>query len=128
MGREDLQIELIRQEKGKKTVTSSPAQKIRMPSTSPFSSEIVSVPVDRVKLPGYVRYDGSTNPTEHLNAYQGHMSLGAHSDASWCKNFALTMTGLAQTWFQCLPEGSIPNFDDLATKFMSQYASFVRQP
>ena len=47
------------------------------------------------------------------------MSLGAHNDASWCKNFALTMTGLAQTWFQYLPEGSVTNFDDLAAKFMS---------
>ena len=68
VGREGSQTELIRQEKGKQVVTSSPAQKIRMPSISPFSSEIVSVPVDRVKLPGYVRYDGSTYPTEHLNA------------------------------------------------------------
>ena len=70
-GREDSQTELIRQKKGKKAVTSSPAQKIRMPNTSPFSLEIVSMPVNRVKLPGYVRYDGSTDPTEHLNAYQG---------------------------------------------------------
>ena len=90
-GRKDSHAELSRQEKGKEVAT------CRIPSTSPFSPEIVNVLVDQVKLPGYVRYDGSTDPTEHLNAYQGHMSLGAHSDASWCKNFALTMTGLAQT-------------------------------
>ncbi|XP_057520720.1 uncharacterized protein LOC130800992 [Amaranthus tricolor] len=56
------------------------------------------------------------------------MSLGAHSDASWCKNFTLTMIGLAQTWFQCLPRGSVNSFDDLAARFMSQYAPFVRRP
>ncbi|XP_057545969.1 uncharacterized protein LOC130824963 [Amaranthus tricolor] len=56
------------------------------------------------------------------------MSLGAHSDASWCKNFALIMTGLAQTRFQCLPKGSITSFDDLAARFMSQYSPFVRRP
>lgn len=38
------------------------------------------------------------------------------------------MIGLAQTWFQCLPEGSVANFDDLAAKFMSQYAPFIRRP
>ncbi|CAO2817470.1 unnamed protein product [Amaranthus hypochondriacus] len=70
-----------------------------MPNASLFTLEIVSVPVDRVKLPNHVRFDGKTDPTDHLSAYQGHMSLGAHSDASWCKNFVLTMTGLAQTWF-----------------------------
>lgn len=109
-------------------ITSSPAQKIRIPSTSPFSPEIVSVLVDRVKLPSHVRYDGSTDSTKYLNAYQGHMSLGAHNDASWCKNFALTMTGLAQTNFQCLPQGYVTNFDDLALRFMSQYAPFVTRP
>ncbi|CAO2830783.1 unnamed protein product [Amaranthus hypochondriacus] len=112
----------------RKPSTSSSAQKIRMPNASPFSPDIVNVPVDRMKLPSHVRYEGKTDPTDHLNAYQGHMSLGAHSDASWCKNFALTMTGLAQTWFQCLPEGSVANFDDLVAQFMSQYAPFIRRP
>ncbi|XP_057543408.1 uncharacterized protein LOC130821637 [Amaranthus tricolor] len=56
------------------------------------------------------------------------MSLGAHSDASRCKNFALTLKGLAQTRFQCLHESSVTSFDDLAARFMSQYASFVRRP
>ena len=56
------------------------------------------------------------------------MSLETHSDASWCKNFALTMTELTQTWFQYLLEVSVTSFDDLAARFMSQYAPFIRQP
>lgn len=75
------QNEQSKPEKDRKITAVSPAQKVRVPNTSPFSSQIVSVPVDRIKFPSHVRFDGSIDPTEHLNAYQGHMSLGAHIDA-----------------------------------------------
>lgn len=51
---EGLQVQKSRQERGQIVATSALAQMIRIPSTSPFSPGIVSVPVDLVKPPGYM--------------------------------------------------------------------------
>ena len=50
------------------------------------------------------------------------MDMDNHTDASWCKNFILTLTGTAQKWAQSLPNGSISNFDELVERFKSHFS------
>ena len=53
----------------------------------------------RVELSGHVRYNGSTDPIEHLNSYEGQIPLGVYDDVSWCKYFCIDneWPSLAQT-------------------------------
>ena len=59
-----------------------------------------------------------------MAAFNNEMDMDSHTDASWCKNFILTLTGTTQKWVQSLPEGSIFTFDELTEKFIiSQFSS-----
>ena len=51
------------------------------------------------------------------------MDIDSHTDATWCKNFILTLTGTAQKWVQSLLDGSISCFDELAERFKSPFLS-----
>jgi len=42
-------------------------------------------------------------------------------DASYCRYFPATLMGVAQSWFNGLSPGSVPCFEDLADKFVSQF-------
>lgn len=42
-------------------------------------------------------------------------------DASYCRYFPATLKGVAQSWFNGLPQGSIVCFQDLADKFVGQF-------
>jgi len=42
-------------------------------------------------------------------------------DAAYYRYFPATLKGVAQSWFNGLPPGSITCFQDLANKFVSQF-------
>ncbi|XP_057532841.1 uncharacterized protein LOC130810724 [Amaranthus tricolor] len=58
-----------------------------------------------------------------MEAINNQMDMESHTDASWFKNFILTLTRTAQKWVQCLPKGSISSFPELAEKFRSYFSS-----
>ena len=100
-------------------------QKIRFFGKTPFILEIAASPAKRIKFPAYLTYKGETCPNAHLAAFNNEieMEMDSHTDASWCKNFILTLIGTAQKWAQSLPDGSISSFDELAEKFKSHFSS-----
>lgn len=98
------------------------------PKDSPFSKELVGRRVSsRVKLSAHIKYDGTTDPREHIVTYEGHMYLQPYSVATWCKYFPTTLTSIAQTWFFKQKLGSIGAYNDLATKFRLQFISNYRK-
>ncbi|XP_057252269.1 uncharacterized protein LOC130592118 [Beta vulgaris subsp. vulgaris] len=80
----------------------------------------------RIKMPTS-KYDGTSDPDDHVAAYEGHMFLYTDVDAIWCKVFPSTLTGIAQTWFKSLKPGSISSFSQLSSTFSTHFVSNRRR-
>ena len=106
-------------------------QKIRFSRKTPFVPKIAASPAKRVKYPAHLSYKGETCPNAHLAAFNSEINIDSHTNASWCRNFILTLTATTQKWAQSLPEGSISNFDELAERFKSHISlrtARIKQP
>ncbi|XP_010684688.1 uncharacterized protein LOC104899233 [Beta vulgaris subsp. vulgaris] len=73
------------------------------------------------------KYDGTSDPDDHVVAYEGHMFLYTQEDAIWCKVFPSTLTGIGQTWFKSLKPGSISSFSQLSSTFSTHFVSSRRR-
>ena len=98
-------------------------QKIRFSGKTPFIPKVGASPAKRVKFLAHLTYKGKTCPNVQLTAFNNEMDMDSHTNASWCKNFILTLTGTAQKWTQSLLNGSISSFEELAEKFKSHFSS-----
>lgn len=88
---------------------------------SPFSEDIRAAPMPpRLKLPD-VKYDGTEDPSEHLETYRSWMELNSATNAFQCRVFVITLTGIARRWFRTLRPGSIFSFRQLSESFISQF-------
>ncbi|XP_057249103.1 uncharacterized protein LOC130590633 [Beta vulgaris subsp. vulgaris] len=96
------------------------------PKLSPFTMDILNHPMTRIKMPTS-KYDGTSDPDDHVAAYEGHMFLYTDVDAIWCKVFPSTLTGIAQTWFKSLKPGSISSFSQLSSTFSTHFISNRRR-
>ena len=66
----------------------------------PFTNTIIEVPLpDKWKGFNRDRYDGSTDPDEHIDAYTTHMSLYTSDDAVLCRVFPTYLKGATISWF-----------------------------
>ncbi|KAL5564860.1 hypothetical protein UlMin_028024 [Ulmus minor] len=75
----------------------------------------------RLKLPN-LKYDGTGDPTEHLETYKSWMELNSATNAFQCRAFVITLTGIARHWFRTLRPGSVFSFRQLSESFVSQFA------
>ncbi|XP_068503650.1 uncharacterized protein [Phaseolus vulgaris] len=90
----------------------------------PFTSTIVEVPLpDKWKGFNRDRYDGSTDPGEHMDAYTTHMSLYTSDDVVLCRMFPRSLKGAALSLFTKLPPNFIDSFATLVVKFEAQFAT-----
>ncbi|XP_010682229.1 uncharacterized protein LOC104897103 [Beta vulgaris subsp. vulgaris] len=92
------------------------------PKLSPFTMDILNHLMTRIKMPTS-KYDGNSNPDDHVADYEGHMFLYTQVDAIWCKVFPSTLTRIAQTWFESLKPGSISSFSQLSSTFSTHFVS-----
>jgi len=90
----------------------------------PFTNTIIEVPLPE-KWKGFNRdrYDGSTDPNEHMDVYTTHMSLYTSDDVVLCRVFPTSLKGAALSWFTKLSSNSIDSFTTLVTKFETQFAT-----
>jgi len=90
----------------------------------PLTNTIIEVPLPE-KWKGFNRdrYDGSTNPDEHMDAYTTHMSLYTSDDVVLCRVFPTSLKGATLSWFTKLSPNSIDSFATLVTKFETQFAT-----
>ena len=77
--------------------------------------------VGKVKSLNIDAYDGTTDPDDQLAAYKHLMYLQGVYDATWCKYFPTTLKGVAQKWFNSLPDQSIRNFTELSMIFTHHF-------
>ncbi|XP_017441044.1 uncharacterized protein LOC108346478 [Vigna angularis] len=74
-------------------------------------------------LPTMEKYDGSTDPSEHLRSFADPMTVYSNDNLVWCKVFSLSLKGEAIAWFHSLEPRTIDGFGTLRNLFGQQYAS-----
>ncbi|KAG8391079.1 hypothetical protein BUALT_Bualt01G0150500 [Buddleja alternifolia] len=74
-------------------------------------------------IPDLPKYDGSTDPKQHVIAYENLMTMHNLSDALNSRIFLTTLTGRAQDWFTHLPMGCIVDYIQFMRKFKYHFAS-----
>ncbi|XP_010685037.1 uncharacterized protein LOC104899527 [Beta vulgaris subsp. vulgaris] len=92
---------------------------------SPFSTAILQEPMEKIKM-STCKYDGKTDPEDHISAYEGHMLLYTNTDSVWCKVFPSTLVGLGQTWFKSIP-ATVFDFRQLTSMFVTHFVSKERR-
>ncbi|KAL2491856.1 Retrotrans gag domain-containing protein [Abeliophyllum distichum] len=93
----------------------------------PFSLEVMAVPLPRdSKQSKMEKYDGSSDPVDHLRSFVDLMRLQATPDAIMCRAFPPTLRPEARDWVATLSSKSIRTFDKFSKKFATHFASSKR--
>ncbi|XP_020238619.1 uncharacterized protein LOC109817702 [Cajanus cajan] len=90
----------------------------------PFTPNIMqSALLDHWKSLPLDKYDGTTNPDEHVDVFLTQVTLSITDDAALCRIFPTSLKGRALSWFTRLPANSIDLFSTLASQFTIQFAT-----
>nr|KYP52939.1 hypothetical protein KK1_025140 [Cajanus cajan] len=69
------------------------------------------------------KYDGSSDPEEHLNVFLTQVTLSSQDDSALCRIFPTSLKGRALSWFTRLSSASIDSFSKLSSQFTLQFAT-----
>ncbi|XP_029129266.1 uncharacterized protein LOC114916522 [Cajanus cajan] len=69
------------------------------------------------------KYDGSSDPEEHLNVFLTQATLSTQDDSALCRIFPTSLKGRALSWFTRFPSASIDSFAELSSQFTLQFAT-----
>jgi len=95
-------------------VSETAARTMLVPFSTPFTTEVINTPMLRkVKMPALELYDGTTDSKAHLVVHKAQMYVQDVDDVAYCQYFPTTLKGVAQSWFNDLPLGSISCFQEL---------------
>ena len=83
--------------------------------------------ITKVKMPTLDPFDETTDPDDHLSTYKHMMYVQGVDDATWCRYFPATLKGIAQKWFNSLPNHSINNFAELSAIFSNHFMANRRE-
>ena len=90
----------------------------------PFTDSIIGVSLsDKWKGFNRDRYDGTTDPGEHMDAYTTHMSMYTSDNVILCQVFPTSLKGGALSWFIKLPTKFVDSFATQMSKFKTQFAT-----
>nr|XP_027076905.1 uncharacterized protein LOC113700639 [Coffea arabica] len=93
-------------------------------AASPFVPDIEDYPLPaKFKIHSMKSYDTTTDPEDHLFAFQTQMCLQTSADAVRFKTFPMFLEGKARQWFQRLPPRLVRSFSQLARLFAAQFVS-----
>ena len=104
-------------------------QQVHAPSSMgsfrhPFTAAIMATPLqDNLRALPLDKYDGATDPDEHVNVFLTQVTLNTTDDAALCRIFPTSLKGRALSWFTRLPPNTIDSFERLASLFTIQFAT-----
>ncbi|KAL5738133.1 hypothetical protein ACOSP7_030894 [Xanthoceras sorbifolium] len=95
---------------------------------SPFVDSIALVEMPKkFSFPDMKRYDGTTDPDDHIAQYRQRMFMAAIpsdlQEACMCKGFRCSLIGPTLQWYTNLPHNLIASFAQLNDMFVEQFAS-----
>ncbi|XP_022030791.1 uncharacterized protein LOC110931717 [Helianthus annuus] len=68
------------------------------------------------------KYDGTSDPDDHINLYRSAGEVALWPMPLWCNMFVQSLVGSARVWWDSLPVGAIDSFEELVTKFLQQFS------
>lgn len=87
---------------------------LETPLESPLSEEIEHAKINRdLKVPPIELFDGSSDPSDFINVFDGRMSFFGHSEVARCRFFSTCLKGTALHWFNNLTPHSIESWSIL---------------
>ncbi|XP_059668903.1 uncharacterized protein LOC132313992 [Cornus florida] len=95
---------------------------------TPFTNDVYLV--ERSKkftMPSFTLFDGTRDPSRHLDHYAQKMALDYRNDPWICRVFPTSLTRAALEWFRNRPHKSIPDYVTLYTMFRAQYCRNKKQ-
>ncbi|XP_038711804.1 uncharacterized protein LOC120005998 [Tripterygium wilfordii] len=80
-----------------------------------------------IVVPKLEKYEGLTNPCDHIQGFKSIMECRGASALIMCKIFPSTLFGPARTRFNQLPRHNVTNFGDLSEKLALHFSSAQRK-
>ncbi|XP_017438291.1 uncharacterized protein LOC108344346 [Vigna angularis] len=87
----------------------------------------MQTPILEKNPPVLERYDGSTDPNNHLRIFTNAMAFYTDNDPVICRAFSLSLKDEALEWYNTLPPNTVDCFVTVETLFRRQYASNRKQ-
>ena len=81
----------------------------------------MALPPREFKMPTILLHDGKTDPAEYMSHYQSWMTIAQADPAIMRNAFSLTLTRIAQTWFDKVTPRSIHSFEQLQEEFATRF-------
>ncbi|GAU40562.1 hypothetical protein TSUD_35790 [Trifolium subterraneum] len=96
----------------------------------PLLRRIMDIPLPREleKPPTLDKYDGTTDPDEHVLIVETALDYRNLRGSIKCKLFPLSLVRGASTWWRNLPPGSIDSWDELCRTFTAHFTTSRRHP
>ncbi|GAU47897.1 hypothetical protein TSUD_25120 [Trifolium subterraneum] len=96
----------------------------------PLSRRIMDIPLPRglEKPPTLDKYDGTTDPDEHVQSVETALDYRNLRGSIKCKLFPLSLVRGASTWWRNLPPGSIDSWEELCRMFTAHFTTSRRHP
>ncbi|GAU39181.1 hypothetical protein TSUD_372810 [Trifolium subterraneum] len=96
----------------------------------PLSRRIMDIPLPRglEKPPSLDKYDGTTDPDEHIQSIETALDYRNLRGAIKCKLIPLSLIRGASTWWRNLPPGSIDSWEELCRMFTTHFTTSRRHP
>ncbi|XP_059446479.1 uncharacterized protein LOC132178030 [Corylus avellana] len=94
----------------------------------PFIDRLMRFPLpDKFKVPRVDKYDGSGDPSDHMESFRAHIILHDTPDEIACQAFPLTLKGIAKEWFGGSSPKSVDNFHSLGRQFLGQFLAIRKR-
>ncbi|GAU39756.1 hypothetical protein TSUD_219990 [Trifolium subterraneum] len=95
-----------------------------------LSRRIMDIPLPRglEKPPTLDKYDGTTDPDEHVQSVETALDYRNLRGSIKCKLFPLSLARGASTWWRNLPPGSIDSWEELCRMFTAHFTTSRRHP
>ncbi|XP_028123952.1 uncharacterized protein LOC114321024 [Camellia sinensis] len=95
---------------------------------SPFIASIRDKALpSKFKMSSIDTFDDTTDPVDHVEAYQIPMILYVFPDEIMCCIFLVTLKGSTRLWFSQLPPDSATSFHQLSETFLSHFIGAQQQ-